>query len=1081
MIRKVFSLLLVAFSVSTVAIAQNKVVEPCATTEVSNQFKQAFPEIEKYENQLRTHIKEQMKSLKLNRASAKGTFGPNDTLHIPVVIHIVHDYESGDDYISDKQIYALMDDINETFLMQNTADLANVITPWKPYVGNPKIMFHLAQKDPLGNATTGITRTQSYLSDGGDDQAKLGQWDPSSYLNIWFIKRIGRGASGGGTVLAYATPPASAAAFPYGDGIIGAAEHIDTRKTIPHEIGHILNLIHPWGNVAVSTDCTGDDEVDDTTPTTGHFGNGNPYGATAAATCNNTTLYDTSCTRVKVSLSKILLDTSLTPQVENTDGIGFDYTPKTNVSIDSIAIYPNAIGDEFTITNYIGNTVVNQHTTQRPKVAKTSLGSKNASASTTGANNRSTITFDVQKYMWLDSVEIYPNSIGNNFSIQLLKLNNDTIKTINGTTTTNSGKQVVAISAFLEPASGYKLRIVQNPGLKCDSLTQADLTTGWDNPESGVLSFVNNIDTTNQDAGTTPGAYKGRYVYFYNWHIRHNALTITDSGKQDVRLNFATTANTTYSLKLSKNPGVYNDLTGAAPYVKSVTCILDISNETSNGRYNGLYDLVISHGYVKNCIDYPDTVNTQNIMDYSYCPLMFTELQVERMRASLSSNVGGRSNLVKDTTHVRTGILSSLGGSYKPNNDMKPIPDFSVELSNGFAGRMRTYYMCGSETFKFQNRSWRDTVTSSTWTFSNGATNNNVSQSQFQIEGYSDVTTSFTEYGWVDITLTATGNNTGDSTETRKAVVYAADPDFKINPLNGFFMEFQKDDNSAYNDLNKWPIFNYYNNDYQWKVVDNVGYYDKSCIKFTGYDTRVFPKSYTGTPLGDFDDFFTPAFDLSGMTSTDCRLNFLSAGAFRTTDPDLMLDTLEIAYSTNCGRSWVVMGTLSKNDIASKGTVVVPFEPLWQGDWKLNSIDVPAPARANGVFFRFRYRPGADNINAGAGSIIPGTGNNFYLDRINVSAFPLGLNTLIQDGKNISLAPNPTTGSAQLVIKSNSTDVAKIQVTDVTGKVVYSIQHELNGNINNVEIPASAIKTKGVYLVHVLAGGDKFTEKLVSY
>ena len=294
MIRKVFSLLLAVLFVSSVAVAQNKkVVEPCLTTEVNNNYKQTFPEIEKYEDQLRAHINEQIKNIKLGRANAKGTFGPDDILHIPVVVHIVHDYGFRD-YIPDNDIYALIDDINEVFMKQN-ADTANVITPWKPYIGNPKITFHLAQKDPLGNPTTGITRRQSYLTDGGDNQAKFDQWDPKSYLNIWFIEVIGRGAVGGGTVLAYATPPASGAAFPYGDGIIGAARHIDTRKTIPHEVGHILNLIHPWGNIQVSAACTGDDEVDDTTPTTGHFGDGSPYGNTAAADCTPTTLYDVSC------------------------------------------------------------------------------------------------------------------------------------------------------------------------------------------------------------------------------------------------------------------------------------------------------------------------------------------------------------------------------------------------------------------------------------------------------------------------------------------------------------------------------------------------------------------------------------------------------------------------------------------------------------------------------------------------------------------------------------------------------------------------------------------------------------------
>ena len=1078
MIRRLFSLLLVVLFSAGATQAQHNHVLPCQATEVNNSYKESFPEIQKYEDQLRAYIKEEMKSLKLgNRSAAKGTFGPDDILHIPVVVHVVHDYGTTD-YVTDDRIHQLLAHINETFMKEN-ADTNQVITPWKPYIGNPKVMFHLAQKDPLGNPTTGITRRQSYLTDGGDDQAKFDQWDPSSYLNIWIIRRIGRGISSG-VVAAYAVFPASAAAFPYTDGIISSAGQILNNKTIPHEIGHILNLIHTWGNIQVATNCSGDDEVDDTTPTSGHFGSGNPFGNTANGNCNTASLYDTSCTNNETSLSKILLDQTLSPQTSSTNGIGFDYEPKTTLTLTSIDIYPTAIGKEFAITNYIGNTVMNEIKAKPRTIGKGSLNGGTMVASTTGANDRSQIVFDVQKHLILDSVFIYPNTIGGSYTIQVLKLNNDTVKTVSGTTTTNTGKQKVAIDAFLVPATGYKLRIVTNPGLKCDSIKTSELNS-WTQSRDGAISFVHDVDSTNRVAGTSPTAYKGRYNYFYDWRFRYDGLTTTDSGVQTVNLGWVVTPPSKYSLKLSTNPGVMADSIGAAPYVKSVPCVLDISNETAANRFNGLYKLQIRYGYIKDCIDYPDTVNTQNIMDYANCPRMFTKLQVARMRATLGSNVGNRNRLVNDTTHVRTGILTGIGGTYKPLNDMKPVPDFSVETNPG-PNRMRTYYQCASETFRFKNRSWRDTVTSSTWTFSNGASNNNVNETELQIKSQaSNVQTSFAQPGWVDVTLKSTGNNTGDTTETRKQVVYAADPNFTINPLNGFYMDFDKNDNSANNDLNKWPMFNYYNNEFKWEIDEKVGYYDNSSIKFSGYDSRVAPFSYNGTPKGDFDDFFTPAFDLSGMTTTECRLNFLSAGAFRVTNSQLMKDTLEIAYSTDCGNSWTTFGYMDKDGIASKGTVVVPFAPLWEGDWKLNSFNVPNAARTGRVFFRFRYRPGVDDVNGAASRTLPGTGNNFYIDRINVSAWAAGVNTLLADGKNISLAPNPTNGSTQLVIRSNSRDMANIQVTDVTGKVVYSIQHQLNGNINNIEIPATAIKVKGVYMVHVLAGAEKYTEKLVSY
>lgn len=1072
MIRKVFSLLFVGMMASGVAMAQSKVQLPCTTTEMNDSYKQTFPEIQKYEDELRTYIQEEMKSLKLgNRASAKGTFGPNDVLHVPVVVHVIHDYTTAD-YVSDNDVFQLIDQINEVYMKRN-ADTSDVIAPWKPYIGNPNITFHLATKDPYGNPTTGITRRRSYLSNGGDDQAKFDQWDPTSYLNIWIIRRIGRGIDVG-VVAAYAVFPASAAAFPYTDGIISSASSLLSNKTIPHEIGHILNLIHTWGNVAVAASCTGDDEVDDTTPTTGHYGSNPSYGQTANGRCDALSLYDTSCTNVIATLSKILLDTSLAPKVNTTNGIGFDYEPLTRLKVEGVKIYPTSIGSEFEIANYNGNTKIGEYVTQRKNIGKVSLGSDVVvSTSDTLPIEKSAIVFDAQKYMWIDSFDIYPNTIGDTFTIQLFRANNTVVKSYTGVTTTNTGKQVVPFAAFFPDATGYRLRITRNPGLKCDSIKS---TPTFPRQLTGAMSFVQDLDTANVTSG-----YLGRYNFFYNWSVRYDALTTTDSSEQLVPLAFDVLPGTTYSLKLDKNPGVWGDSIGVAPYIKSKKCIINISNETTNNRYNLLYELKIRHGYVKNCIDYPDTANTQNIMDYADCPKMFTKLQVERMRATLASDIAGRNNWVNDTTHVRTGILTSLGGSYGVRNDMKPVPDFSVEAQAG-PNRSRTYFQCGTETFRFKNRSWRDTIESSTWTFSNGAANATVNETALQvITPSSIVNNTFSEYGWVDVTISARGNNTGDTSVVMEDVVYAADPNFTINPQNGYMMDFNAADTDPKNDLSKYPMFNYYKNDFKWEVVNNVGHYDNSCIRFTGYDSRVAPAAYNGTPKGDFDDFFTPAFDLSGMKNTDCRLNFMSAGAFRVTNPNLMRDTLEIAYSTDCGGTWTTFAWLDKSNLGNKGTVVVPFSPLWLGDWKLNSFDVPAVARDSRVFFRFRYRPSADDINFSASRTEPGTGNHFYLDRLNISSDPLGTNTLLSEGKDISLAPNPTNGTTQLIIRTDARDVANIQVTDVTGKVVYTIQHELNGGINNIEIPASVIKVKGVYMVHVLAGEQKFTEKLVSY
>ncbi len=685
-----------------------------------------------------------------------------DTLIVSTVVHVLHDY--GSEYVPDTAIYRMISEMNKVYQAKN-ADLASVIAPYQDYIGRANIEFRLAQKDPSGNPTNGITRQQTLLTNGADDQAKMDQWAPNRYLNIWIEKVIGRGASGG-TVLAYATLPSGAAQNPYSDGVIAASPYInDFTKTIPHEVGHYLSLYHPWNSnqqQAGSAVC-GDDEVDDTPPTTGHF-----------STCP---LYDTTC------------------------------------------------------------------------------------------------------------------------------------------------------------ATGYVK-------------TYSYLPAGSNSPETVV-------------------------------------------------------------------------------------------------------------------VDYPDTTNVQNIMDYSSCTNMFTKQQVLRMRKALKSPVAKRQELILPSTYAATGVL-------QPRQDLTPVAAFSVEKPP--LTSERAFYMCtnANRDFAFKNQSWRDTITAVEWSFSNGGT---ITAGGGQINGI--VTVKFSEPGWATVTLNATGNNSGTGTISKQAV-YVADPNFTINPVNGNMQEFGEN-----NDVDKWPSFNYYANESAWIISKNTGYYDNYSIQYTGYDSRIYPNNLVGSLRGDYDDFFTPAFDLSGLATGNCNLNFLSSGVFRTADADLMNDVLEVAYSIDCGATWVRMDSLKKASLANRGTYDGKYAPLWQGDWVLHSMDIPQVARTSKTFFRFRYKASVDE--SGNPTFHRASGNNFYIDRVNVSSFPLGLNTMVQGDNNITLAPNPTNNSSYVIVGGSGNKTADVVVTDITGKVVYTTHEMLKDKINRIEIPASVLTVKGVYMVQIATDTQRKTEKLVVY
>ncbi|MFT5920079.1 MAG: PKD repeat protein [Granulosicoccus sp.] len=192
---------------------------------------------------------------------------------IPVVIHVMHN--GGDENITKDQVDNAIEIINEDFRLMN-ADSDQIIPEFFNIQADTQVEFRLAQKDPNGNCADGVTRTKTELTfDAGENVKNLISWNTSKYLNIWVVDNIASGAGG------YAYYPGSAPGQDH-EGIVvrntqfgGIGESNGgnfSRRTLTHEIGHYLNLAHPWGSTnenAVEDNCFYDDGVNDTPNTIG--------------------------------------------------------------------------------------------------------------------------------------------------------------------------------------------------------------------------------------------------------------------------------------------------------------------------------------------------------------------------------------------------------------------------------------------------------------------------------------------------------------------------------------------------------------------------------------------------------------------------------------------------------------------------------------------------------------------------------------------------------------------------------------------------------------------------------------------
>ncbi|MEM6803678.1 MAG: M43 family zinc metalloprotease [Bacteroidota bacterium] len=202
-----------------------------------------------------------------------------EKISVPVVFHIIAPSEDHPANIDRAQILSQLNELNRAFGQEDYSNTSLFPSIWtNRYPIGTGIRFCLARRDPKGNPTRGITRrfngiaSYTYQNGQADDAMKYsiagGQdaWPIEDYLNIWVVvldeytEALGwatypiDGYEPGtyGIVLGYENfGPGGTATAPY-----------DLGRTLVHEVGHFLGLMHTWGMFI--NDCMYDDLIDDT-------------------------------------------------------------------------------------------------------------------------------------------------------------------------------------------------------------------------------------------------------------------------------------------------------------------------------------------------------------------------------------------------------------------------------------------------------------------------------------------------------------------------------------------------------------------------------------------------------------------------------------------------------------------------------------------------------------------------------------------------------------------------------------------------------------------------------------------------
>lgn len=415
--------------------------------------------------------------------------------------------------------------------------------------------------------------------------------------------------------------------------------------------------------------------------------------------------------------------------------------------------------------------------------------------------------------------------------------------------------------------------------------------------------------------------------------------------------------------------------------------------------------------------------NVQNYMDYSYCSNMFTAGQVTVMNGTLNSPSAERNNLPTESNLVATGTDDTIQTVCVPRAD--------------FYSNYKT--VCSGTSITFHDVSWGGVVDSREWNFGDGNPATSTDK---------DPVVTFSTPGWKTVTLTVT-NSAGNATEAREKYIYVS-ADQGMHPV-GFFENFE-DPNSFDND---YLVQNREGNDSYWQRLTGVGYYSSNCVYLNNYKNMV----------GDIDNLITPSYDIS--VGGPAYLNFRFSCATNATSSEFINDILKIYSSTDCGKTWTVRNTTQGIALANAGYSVNNFVPVGPAQWSQKSILLPAAVYDSNVRFRFEFTTN-------------GNGNNIYIDDINVSAFPVGINDPDASSFELHVFPNPVTDASVVSVYQKLGGTVNVKVVDQMGRIVNVLYSGfLSEGEHRFELSKSSLAASGLYYLVVDDGLTLSREKLV--
>lgn len=362
----------------------------------------------------------------------------------------------------------------------------------------------------------------------------------------------------------------------------------------------------------------------------------------------------------------------------------------------------------------------------------------------------------------------------------------------------------------------------------------------------------------------------------------------------------------------------------------------------------------------------------ENHMAYSSCGVMFTEGQKTRMHYYLDNY---RSNLYSEGNLKATGVFDTNSISCKIN------PSFNSNFK----------FICSGNVVAFADQSISNSTISYNWYFEGGSPSTTTERNPL---------ISYSKEGVYQVKLVVKDANGSDSLIRNEYIT--------VFPNTGYSLPFSEGFENTEFLHAPWIVDYDENSDLGWKVSGLAAATGTKSFLINNYTIESSNSNYA---------FILPPLNLNG--EKNAKLEFDLAGAKTNNESS---DQLRIYVSTDCGQSFALKKVFV-NDNAYSTSVLYSSEFIPSAsDWKHIEFDLSRFVDQSNVMIKVYFKTGS--------------GNNFYIDNINVSS-DVSSSVKDREDQEFLIYPNPASDYIRIRNISGNSFSGTIRIYNSLGKMLF--------------------------------------------